>query len=57
MNGMADEVLFFVRSGFTKTPAWAQLYWVGDQLVTWDAHDGIKTAVLGMLSGKHLSIE
>ena len=46
-----EDVVVFVRSGYVKTPGLAQLYWVGDQLVTWDAHDGIKTAVLGMLSG------
>ncbi len=45
------DVVVFIRSGYTKTPGLAQLYWVGDQLVTWDGHDGIKTAVLGMLSG------
>ncbi len=25
--------------------------WAGDQLTSWDAHDGIKSAVTGMLSG------
>jgi sulfoquinovosidase len=51
-GGKAEEdVVVFVRSGYVKTPGLAQLYWVGDQLVTWDGHDGIKTAVLGMLSG------
>ena len=24
------------------------LFWLGDQLTTWDAFDGIQTAVLGM---------
>ena len=27
-----------------------RLFWLGDQLVTWDAHDGIKTALIGLLS-------
>jgi len=45
------EVVAFVRSGYLKTPGVAQLYWVGDQLVTWDGHDGIKTVLPAMLSG------
>ncbi len=46
-----EEVVAFVRSGHLRTPGVAQLYWVGDQLVTWDAHDGIKTVLPAMLSG------
>ena len=45
------EVVAFVRSGHIKTPGVAQLYWVGDQLVTWDGHDGMKTVLPAMLSG------
>lgn len=50
-GGAAEEVVAFVRSGYMKTPGFAQLYWVGDQLVTWDGHDGIKTVLPAMLSG------
>jgi alpha-glucosidase (family GH31 glycosyl hydrolase) len=25
--------------------------WLGDQLVSWDAHDGLKSALLGMVQG------
>lgn len=46
----SDELVFFVRSGYRASPRYATLFWLGDQLVTWDAHDGIKTAVIGLLS-------
>lgn len=45
-----DDLVFFMRSGYTRSPRDATLFWLGDQLVTWDAHDGIKTAVIGLLS-------
>lgn len=49
--GLGDEAVFFTRAGFTRSPAYSTLFWLGDQLVSWDRHDGIKTAVVGMLSG------
>ncbi len=48
--GLGGEAVFFVRSGFTRSPAYSTLFWLGDQMVTWDEHDGIKTAVVGLLS-------
>lgn len=45
-----DQLLFFVRSGYRNSPGAATLFWLGDQLVSWDAHDGIRTAVTGLLS-------
>ncbi len=42
---------FFNRSGFTQSPSHSTLFWLGDQMQTWDKYDGIKTAVVGMLSG------
>jgi alpha-glucosidase len=48
--GRGDDVVFFNRSGYTKSPRYATLFWVGDQLVDWDEHDGIKSAVTGLLS-------
>lgn len=46
-----DQYVFFCRSGFTRSPAHATLLWEGDQNVTWDEHDGIKSAVTGLLTG------
>jgi len=46
-----DDMLFFSRSGYTRSPGISTLFWLGDQLMTWDQYDGIKTALVGMLSG------
>ena len=50
-SGREDELLFFTRSGYRKSPGQSTLFWLGDQLVTWDVYDGLKSAVVGMLSG------
>lgn len=47
----SDQYVFFTRSAFTRSPAYTTLMWEGDQLVSWDANDGIKSAVTGLLSG------
>ena len=46
-----DEVVFFSRSAALGSPRTTPLFWMGDQLVSWDAKDGIKTALTGMLTG------
>jgi alpha-glucosidase len=48
--GREDDVVFFNRSGYLKSPGYSTLFWLGDQLVSWDEHDGIKSAVTGLLS-------
>ncbi|GGJ29715.1 alpha-glucosidase [Deinococcus roseus] len=45
-----EDSVFFMRSGYTGSPYFSSLFWTGDQLVSWDDRDGIKTAVLAMLS-------
>ena len=50
-SGHGDDILFFSRSGYTKSPGIATLFWLGDQLMSWDESDGIKTALVGILSG------
>lgn len=49
--GREDDIVFFSRSGYTKSPGYATLFWAGDQIVSWDRHDGIESALTGMLSG------
>ena len=49
--GREKDLVFFNRSGYTRSPRYSTLFWLGDQMVTWDEHDGIKTAVTGMLTG------
>ena len=48
--GRGEDAVFFTRSGYTKSPEESTLFWLGDQLVSWDEHDGIKSAVTGLLS-------
>ncbi|CAO2174057.1 unnamed protein product [Urochloa humidicola] len=50
-DGDDDGLVFFVRSGFRESSRWAMLFWEGDQMVSWQAHDGIKSSVVGLLSG------
>jgi alpha-glucosidase (family GH31 glycosyl hydrolase) len=45
------EVLYFMRAASLKSPAHTALFWLGDQLVSWDKHDGLKSAIVGALSG------
>ena len=49
--GLDDDVVFFNRSGSARTPAYSTLLWQGDQLVTWDQYDGLKTAIMATLTG------
>ena len=39
-----------MRSGATFSPANTRLFWLGDQTVTWDEHDGLTTIIIGLLS-------
>ncbi len=49
-SGRGEELVFFTRSGYTRSPEYSTIFWLGDQLTSFDRHDGIKTAVVGMLS-------
>uniref|UniRef100_A0A0D9UZG3 Glycoside hydrolase family 31 N-terminal domain-containing protein n=1 Tax=Leersia perrieri TaxID=77586 RepID=A0A0D9UZG3_9ORYZ len=46
-----DGLVFFVRAGFRESSRWAMLMWEGDQMVSWQENDGIKSSVVGLLSG------
>ncbi|MGV3491990.1 MAG: alpha-glucosidase [Devosia sp.] len=48
--GRGDDILFFDRSGYAQSPGRATAFWLGDQLQSWDEYDGIKSAVVGLLS-------
>lgn len=45
-----ESLVFFMRAGFRNSPKWASLFWEGDQMVSWQENDGIKSAVVGLLS-------
>jgi alpha-glucosidase len=49
--GRGSDAVFFSRSGYTHSPGISTLFWLGDQLQTWDEHDGMKSAITGALSG------
>ena len=48
--GLDEDSVFWTRSGNAKTPTYTRLTWLGDQTVTWDEMDGMKTVVNGLLS-------
>ncbi|KAG6466246.1 sulfoquinovosidase-like isoform X1 [Zingiber officinale] len=45
-----ESLVFFMRAGFRGSPKWAMLFWEGDQMVSWQANDGIKSSITGLLS-------
>ncbi|KAI4300889.1 hypothetical protein L6164_034216 [Bauhinia variegata] len=45
-----EALVFFMRAGFRDSPRWGTLFWEGDQMVSWQANDGIKSSVIGLLS-------
>jgi len=49
--GAWAETLVFHRSGFTDTPSFSRMQWEGDQTVTWDRFDGLRSALHGLLNG------
>lgn len=49
-SNLSDEILFFMRSAWMKSPKYNSIFWEGDQLVSWDKYDGLKNVILGALS-------
>jgi alpha-glucosidase len=45
------DAWFFTRAGFLKTPGYTTGMWLGDQNTTWHKHDGMPSALSGMVSG------
>lgn len=50
MEDPDESLVFFMRAGFRESPKWAMLFWEGDQMVSWQHNDGIKSSVTGLLS-------
>jgi alpha-glucosidase (family GH31 glycosyl hydrolase) len=46
-----EKLVFFTRGGYRSSPRWSTLFWEGDQMVSWQRNDGIKSAVTGLLTG------
>ena len=49
--GQEDEIVYFMRAGSTFSPSVTSLYWMGDQLSTYDKFDGLQSAMIGLLNG------
>ena len=49
--GMDDDIAFFSRSAYSKSPGNARVFWLGDQLTTFDEKDGLITVVIAQQSG------
>lgn len=39
-----------MRSGSVFSPGVTSLFWLGDQLVSWDQYDGLGSCIIGLLS-------
>lgn len=46
-----QELIFFSRAGYTNSARFSTLFWAGDQLVSWSAEDGLKSAVTALNTG------
>ncbi len=49
--GYEREVVFFTRAGFAGSAEHSTLFWLGDQMVSFDEYDGLASAVTGLLTG------
>lgn len=47
----AKDIVPFMRSGSTRSPASTRLFWMGDQMPTIDSYDGLWSAIIGQLNG------
>lgn len=45
-----EEIMFFMRSAWTQSPQHVPVFWLGDQLQSWDDFDGLGSVFLGALS-------
>lgn len=39
-----------MRSGSTFSPTVTPMFWLGDQLVSWDQFDGLGSAIVGLIN-------
>ena len=46
-----DEIVYFMRAGSTFSPKYTSLFWMGDQLPSFDKYDGLQSALIGQLNG------
>lgn len=46
-----DDIVYFMRAGSGFSPKNTRLYWMGDQLTTFDKMDGLQSALIGLMNG------
>lgn len=52
-GSQGNQFVAFMRAGSTTSPRHTDLFWMGDQLPTYDKFDGLQSAMIGMLNGGH----
>jgi sulfoquinovosidase len=45
------QLFFFNRSGYSYVNSYSQSFWLGDQMTGYGRHDGLPSAICGMISG------
>lgn len=50
LGNQSADILFFMRSSWLYSPPYTPVFWLGDQLTSWDNYDGLKSALTGALS-------
>lgn len=48
--GKTEEIVYFMRAGYTGSQKYCRLLWAGDQSVNWDLDDGIASVIPAALS-------
>ena len=48
--GKTEEILFFMRAGYTGIQRYCHTLWAGDQCVNWNIDDGMPSVINGALS-------
>ena len=49
--GLEHDLFYFMRAGTTRSPSMTSVFWMGDQLPTFDRQDGLHSALIGQLNG------
>lgn len=45
-----DEIVYWMRAGTGLSPKDTGVFWMGDQLVSYDRFDGLQSAMIGLLN-------
>lgn len=49
-SGKEGEIFFFNRAGYNGSLKHSNMFWAGDQMTSWQKHDGLPSALNAMLS-------